>query len=70
MQWWMMVSHIPFNNPKPIINILPTQVTSVLVRFTKSSGAGLFCINLVDGSYKGLIEKIIGVSSMQATTMG
>jgi hypothetical protein len=65
-----MVSHIPFKNPKPIINIPPMHVTTELVTFTKSSGAGQFYINLVDGSYKGLRERITGVASAQATTMG
>jgi hypothetical protein len=65
-----MVSHIPFKNPKPIINIPPIHVTTKLVTFTKSSGAGKFYINLVDGSYKGLRERITGVASAQATTTG
>jgi hypothetical protein len=65
-----MVSHIPFKNPKPIINIPPMHVTTELVTFTKSSGAGKFYINLVDGSYKGLRERITGVASAQATTTG
>jgi hypothetical protein len=65
-----MVSHIPFKNPKPIINIPPMHVTTELVTFTKSSGAGQFYINLVDGSYKGLRERITRVASAQATTMG
>jgi len=65
-----MVSHIPFKNPKPIINIPPMDVTTELVTFTKSSGAGQFYIHFVDGSYKGLRETITGVASAQATTMG
>jgi len=65
-----MVSHIPFKNPKPIINITPIHVTSELVTFTKSSGAEQFYINLVDGSYKGHRERITGVASAQAKTMG
>jgi len=35
-----MVSHIPFKNPKPIINIPPMNLTTELVTLTKSSGAG------------------------------
>jgi len=65
-----MVSHNPFKNPKPIINIPPTHVTTELVSFTKPSGAGKFYLTLVDGSYKGLRERITGVASAQATTMG
>jgi len=65
-----MVSHIPFKNPKPIINIPPMHVTTKLVTFTKFSGAGQFYINLLDSSYKGLRERITGVASAQATTMG
>jgi len=34
-----IVSHIPFNNPKPIINIPPMHVTTELVTLMKSSGA-------------------------------
>jgi hypothetical protein len=65
-----MVSHILFKDPKPIIKIPPMRVTTELVTFTKSSGAGKFYINLVDGSYKGLRERITGVASAQATTTG
>jgi len=65
-----MVSHIPFKNPKPIINIPPIHITTELVTFTKSSGAGQFYIVLVDGSYKGLRERITRVASAQARTMG
>jgi len=65
-----MVRHMPFKNPKPIIDIPPSHVTTELVTFTKSSGAGQFYINLVDGSYKGLREKITGVASAHAATMG
>jgi len=50
MLWRTMVSHIPFRNPNPIINILPVHVTTELVTFRKPSGAGRFYINLVDGS--------------------
>jgi hypothetical protein len=64
-----MVSHIPFKNPKPI-NIPPMHVTSELVTFTKSSGAGQFYINSVDSSYKGLRERITRVASTKVTTMG
>jgi len=64
-----MVSHIPFKNPKPIINIPPMHVTTELVTFMKSSGAGQFYIDLADSSYKGLRERITGVASAQATTM-
>jgi hypothetical protein len=66
----MMVSHIPFKNPKPIINIPRMHVTTKLVTFTKSSGAGKFYINFVDGSYKGLRERITGVASAHATMKG
>jgi hypothetical protein len=65
-----IVSHIPFKNQKPIINIPPMHVTTELVAFMSSSGAGQFCNNLVDGSYKGLRERITGVASAQATTLG
>ena len=65
-----MVSHIPFKNPKPIINMPSINVTTKHVTFTKSSGAGQFYIILVDGSYTGLKERITGVASTQATTMG
>jgi len=64
-----MVSYIPFKNPKPIINVPPMHVTTELVKFMKSSGAGQFYINLVDCSYTGLRERITGVASAQATTM-
>jgi len=50
------VSHIPFKNPKPIINIPPMHLTTELDIFTKSTGAGQFYIHLVDGSNKGLRE--------------
>jgi len=65
-----MVSHIPFKNAKPIINIPPIPVTTELVTFTKFSGAGQFYMNLVDSSDKGLRERITGDASTQATTMG
>ena len=65
-----MMSHIPFKNPKPIFNIPPLHVTTKLVTFTKSSGAGQFYIDLVDGRYTGLRERSTGVASTQATTMG
>jgi len=68
--WRTMVSHIPFKNPRPIINIPPMHLTTELVTFTKSSAAGHFCINLVDGSDKWLRERVTGVASMLATTMG
>ena len=64
-----MVSHIPFKNPEPIIIIPCMHVTTELVTFTKSSGAGQFYIKVLDGSYKRLRERITGVASMQATTM-
>jgi len=60
----MMVSHIPFKNPKPIINILPMCVTTKLVAFTKFSGTGLFYIILVHGSKMGFRERISGVASV------
>jgi len=69
MLWRTMVSRIPFKNPKPIMNIPPMHVTTELVTFMKFSGPGQFYINLVDGSYNGLREKISGVASTQATTM-
>jgi len=69
MVWQTMVSHIPFKNAKPIINIPPMHVTTKLVTFTKSSGAGQFYIKLVAGSYQGLRERITEVASAQATTM-
>jgi len=65
-----MVSHIPYKNPKLIINIPPMHVTTELVTLTKSSGSGQFYIDLVDGSYKGLRERIARVAYAQATTMG
>jgi len=40
-----IVSHILFKNPKPIINIPRIHVTTELVTFTKSYGAGQFYIN-------------------------
>jgi len=46
------------------------HVTSKLVPFTKSSGVGHFHINLVDGSYMGLRERITRVASAQATLDG
>jgi hypothetical protein len=58
-----MVSRIPFKNPKPIFNIPPMHVTTELLTFTKSSGAGQFYINLLDGSYKMLRDRITGVAS-------
>jgi hypothetical protein len=51
-----MVRHIRFKNPKPIINIPRMHLTTELVIFTKSSGAGQFYIPLVDGSDKRLRE--------------
>jgi hypothetical protein len=42
MLWRIMVSHIPFKSPKPIINIPSMHVTAELGTFTKSSGAGQF----------------------------
>jgi hypothetical protein len=65
-----MVSYIPFENPKPIINIRPMYGTTELVTFMKSSGAGHIYINSVDGSYKGLRERFTGVASTQATAIG
>ena len=59
-----------FKNPQPIINIPAMPVTTEPVTFTKSSGAGQFYMDLVDGSYKGHRERITGVASMQATMMG
>jgi len=52
------------------MNIPPVYVTTELVTFTKSSGAGQFYITLVDGSYNELRESITGVASAHATTMG
>jgi hypothetical protein len=46
------------------------HVTTELVTFTKSSGAGKYYIILVDGCYKGLRERITEVASAQATTTG
>jgi len=70
MLWQTMLSYIPFKNPKPIIDIPPRHETATLVTFMKSSGAGQFYINLVDGSHKGLRERITGVVSAQATMRG
>jgi len=39
------------------------HVTTEFITFTKSSAAGQSYINLVDGSYKGLRERITGVAS-------
>jgi len=66
----IVVSHIPLNNPKPIIIIPPMHVTTELITSMKSSGAGQFYIDLVDGSYKRHRERIAGVVSVQATTKG
>jgi len=63
-----MVSHILFKYRKPISIIPPMHVTTDLVTSTKSSGAGQFNINLVDGHYKGLRERITGVAALQAST--
>jgi len=52
------------------MNIPPMHVTTELVIFTESSGAGQFYIHLVDGGYTWLRERITGVSSMPAATMG
>jgi len=65
-----MVSHILFKNPKPNINIPPMHVNTELETFTKSFGAGQFYIISVDGSNKGLRERITRVASAQATTTG
>jgi hypothetical protein len=62
--------HIPFKNPKPIINITLMHVITKLVTFTKSTGAGQFYSNLVDASYRRLRERITQVASLQATTTG
>jgi len=61
MLWQTMLSYIPFKNPKPIIDIPPRHETATLVTFY---------INLVDGSHKGLRERITGVVSAQATMRG
>jgi hypothetical protein len=65
-----MVSHIPFKNPKPFSEIHHMHVTTELVIFTKSSGSVQFYINSEGGIYKRIRERITGVSSAQATTMG
>jgi hypothetical protein len=65
-----MVSHIPFKNSNPIINIPPMHDTTELLTFTKSSGPGQFYIHLVDGGYKGLRERITRAASAQAIMMG
>jgi hypothetical protein len=60
----------PFKNPKPIINIPHMNLTTDPVTFTKSFGAARCYINLVDGSYIRLRERITGVASEQGTMMG
>jgi hypothetical protein len=65
-----MVSHVPFKNQKPIFDIAPTHVTTELVTFKTSTGAGQFYINLVDGSYKGRRERITRIATAEARTMG
>jgi len=69
MLWQMTVSHIPFNNPK-LINVPAVLVATKLVIFRKSSAAGNFYNNLVDGSYKGHRVRNTGVASMQAIIQG
>jgi len=68
--WWTMVSHIPFKNREPMINIPSMHVTMKLGTFTMSSRAGLFYINQVDGSYEQLRESITKIGSTKATSMG
>jgi hypothetical protein len=63
-------SHIPFKNPKPIINNPFMHITIQLATFTKSFGAGQFYIDLVDNSYNGLRERITRVASAQTTVIG
>jgi len=70
MMHWTVVSHIPFKNTKPFINIPPMDVTTDLVTFMQSSGAGQFFINLVDGLLKRLRWWIPGVASTQAAMLG
>jgi hypothetical protein len=65
-----MMSHVPFKNQKPIIDIAPTHVTTELVTFTTSTGAGQFYIDLVDGSYKVRRERITRIATTEARTMG
>jgi len=65
-----MVSHIPFKNWRPIINIVPMQVTTKIALFTKSSGAVLFYITLVDGSFESLRGRIPWFTSTQTAMMG
>lgn len=47
----VMVSHILFENRKPVINIRRVDVTTKLGTFTKVSGAGPLYNNFVDSRY-------------------
>lgn len=64
------MSHVWFQNPKPIINISPVHSTSDLVLFKKSIRHGQNSIQLVNSSYNSLSERFRGIVYMQATTMG
>jgi len=65
-----MVSNISFQNTKVVFNTPHMDVTTALVSFTKSSGAGQIYISLVDGSYKVHNRRITRIASAQATLIG
>jgi len=64
-----MVSHIPFKNQKPFIDIPPIHVTTELLTCTNSSGAGHFYIDLVDIRNMGPKERITADASTPTRTM-
>jgi len=63
MPWETIVSHIPFKNQQPIINLAPRYVTSSHVTFMKSSGAGQYYIDPMGSCYTGFSEGITGVTN-------
>jgi hypothetical protein len=70
MLWRTMVSQILFKNTMPVTKIPPIHVTTEHVTFPTSSGTRQFYIFSVDSSNNRLRERITGVASAQATTMG
>ena len=55
-----MVSRIPFNNPRPIIDIPPMHMETVRIRYPSDSESALFHRKLINTAYGELRNKIAG----------
>lgn len=64
------VSHLPFKNLIPIINVSLMPITTDIVCFTVSFRAGQMFLDLVDGSYQGQKNLTTRVACDHDSTMG